>query len=68
LKNYVPYNEFIIWCKYDDILDKLKEVEDNYEYYWNSIFSSDKLYKTIEKMKLNNQDNIFNIINKSIKR
>lgn len=67
LRDKIPYNEFIIWCKYDDILDKLKEVEDNYEYYWNSIFSSDRLYKTIEKIKLNNQDNIFNIINKNKK-
>jgi hypothetical protein len=65
LRDKIPYNEFIIWCKYDDILDKLKEVEDNYEYYWNSIFSGDKLYKTIEKMKLDNQNNIFDIINKN---
>jgi hypothetical protein len=29
------------------------------------IFSGDKLYKTIEKMKLDNQNNIFDIINKN---
>jgi hypothetical protein len=57
LREKIPYNEFIIWCKYDEIFNIIKEIENNYEYYWNSIFN-DQFYNVINEMKLNNCNNI----------
>jgi len=48
LNNLIPYNDMIIWCDYDDIIDKTKEVLDNFEKYHSLIFTTknvDKLYK-----------------------
>lgn len=66
LRELIPYNEFIIWCKYDSILDTMKEVEKNYEYYWNKIFTGDKLKNILENMGTNNKENIYKIIEKNI--
>jgi hypothetical protein len=37
LKDSIPYSEYIIWCDYDDIVHKTKEVLDNYESYYQKI-------------------------------
>lgn len=58
LRDKIPYNEFIIWCKYDEVLETVKRVEDNYEFYWNSIFNNNKLKNIIDIMKVNNHNNI----------
>lgn len=34
----VPYNEMIIWCKYNDIVNMTKNVLANYDFYYNKIF------------------------------
>jgi hypothetical protein len=65
LRDKIPYNEFIIWTDYNSILDVMKDVEDNYDYYWNKIFKGDKLQTVINKMKDNNYKNILNIINEN---
>ena len=39
LNELIPYNDLIIWVNYDDIVNKLKEVLDNYEDYHEKIFS-----------------------------
>ena len=57
LKEYIPYNEHIIWCSYSDIEYVTKEVMNNYEHYHNIIFN-DKLSDIISRMK---DDNIKNI-------
>jgi hypothetical protein len=57
LRDKIPYNEFIIWCKYDEVLETIKKVEDNYEDYWNSIFNN-QFYNVINEIKLNNYNNI----------
>ena len=38
LKDNIPYNQYIIWVKYEDILDKTIEVLENYDVYYNTIF------------------------------
>jgi hypothetical protein len=58
LRDKIPYNEFIIWCKYDDVLETVKKVEDNYEFYWNYIFNNNKLKNIIDIMTINNHNNI----------
>ena len=57
LRDKIPYNEFIIWCNYDEVLNTIKKVEDNYEYYWNSIFNY-QFNNVINEMKLNNYNSI----------
>lgn len=39
LNNLIPYNDLIIWSVIDNIIDKSKEVIQNYDYYFNKIFT-----------------------------
>jgi hypothetical protein len=43
LKDRIPYHSLVIWAKYDEIISKLKEVSDNYEIFFNLIFSDENL-------------------------
>lgn len=65
LRDKIPYNEFIVWTDYNSIIDVMKDVEDNYDYYWDKIFKGDKLRTVINEMKDNNYKNILNIINEN---
>lgn len=42
LSHLVPYNELIIWTDYNNIINKTKEVLENYEEYHKNIFSKKK--------------------------
>jgi hypothetical protein len=53
LYELVPYNDYIIWLTYEEIIDKLIHVINNYDYYHEFIFNKEK------KQKLNT----FNTIN-----
>lgn len=39
LSETVPYHNLIIWTKYENIIDVVKEVIQNYDYYYDKIFS-----------------------------
>ncbi len=67
LRESIPYNEFIIWCKYEDILDMQREVDENYQNYWEKIFGGDRLKNTIEKMSNDNKQNIERLFEKITK-
>ena len=54
LKDKIPYNEFIIWSDYDKIVDKVKEVYENYEFYYNKIFVNSNLSEILMSMTENN--------------
>jgi len=54
LKESIPYSDYIIWTEYDSVLDVMIEVQNNYEYYWNRIFSDGKLKSILEKIKNDN--------------
>jgi hypothetical protein len=43
LNHLIPYNDLIIWCEYDDIINKVKDVLDNYEEYHSKIFTNDNV-------------------------
>ena len=45
LKELIPYNELIIWSSYNKIIEKIKEVINNYDYYYELIFSRNNLNK-----------------------
>ena len=40
LKELIPYSNCIIWSPYDTIVNKVKEVSDNYDKYFNDIFAN----------------------------
>jgi len=57
LKEYIPYNEFVIWTTYDKIIDQTTEVLNNYDFYYNKIFGNiDALNKVIFCLKQNNHN------------
>jgi hypothetical protein len=49
LKETIPYFEYIIWCKYEDIFEKSKEVLNKYEYYYEKIHGQNSNLKNIIK-------------------
>ncbi len=54
LKELVPYHKYLIWVKYDEIVEKCIEVQNNYDYYYNTIFGNNDilLFETILDKKL----------------
>jgi hypothetical protein len=59
LKESIPYNDFVIWSTYDNILDKTSEVLNNYEFYYNKIFGNTATLKqTILSLKEQNYNNL----------
>jgi len=50
LKEKIPYNEYIVWSNYDNIAQTVKDVSDNYEYYFDKIFTDSKLKEIIKDM------------------
>ena len=57
----IPYNNLIIWVKYDDITDKIKEVIDNYDVFHNKLFSI-KNQNILSSLKKDNYDVMQNSI------
>ena len=43
LNELIPYNNLLIWSSYDNMSNKAKEVYDNYDFYYNKIFTSDNI-------------------------
>lgn len=59
LKDFIPYKDLIIWCNYNDIIEKTIEVAHNYKKFYDEIYnenSRNKLLTLIEnnKIKINN--------------
>ena len=43
LNEIIPYNPLIIWATYENIIEKTKEVLQNYEEYFNKIFTNENI-------------------------
>jgi hypothetical protein len=43
LNELIPYNNLIVWADYDDIIEKTKEVKENYDFFHNTIFSKENM-------------------------
>ena len=68
LSNLIPYNDYIIWTSYNTILDKVNEVINNYDYYFNLIFKNEK-NKEKNKINLDELNTInYNILNNEINK
>ena len=60
LKEFVPYNKFVIWADYDNIVNTVDEVSKNYDYYHKTIFENDTILSTLEEIKNDNYINLYN--------
>lgn len=58
LKDKILYSDLIIWTSYEDLPNKVLEVNNNYEYYHNMIFGKNKLEEYSSCMIKNNSKNI----------
>lgn len=54
LKENILYNNFVIWTKYDNIINTIKEVENNYNIYYDKIFNNLEIVNIIELINKNN--------------
>ena len=61
LNHLIPYNDYIIWCDYDNILDKLQDVINNYDHYYDLIFKTKK-YINLHELHNKNYNNLSNEI------
>lgn len=53
LKESIPYSEYIVWCDYNEIVDKTNHVLENYDSYFNKIHGPESgLRNVIESMSL----------------
>ena len=57
----IPYHDLIIWTSYKDIIEKIKEVIINYDYYHNEIFSLTNIDR-LNNLKKKNYDVLQNAI------
>jgi hypothetical protein len=53
----IPYYKHVIWSSYDNILDKVIEVENNYEDYYKKIFNEEFL-SIVKKLEIDNYNNL----------
>ena len=63
LNHLIPYNDLIIWSEYNNIIEKVKDVLDNYEEYYKLIFTEKNIniLKTLDmENKKNLEDKIVN--------
>jgi hypothetical protein len=62
LKEHIPYHKHIVWAKREELADKLRDVQANYEDYHKEIFTDDledKL-KSLHKINYHNLLQLFN--------
>jgi hypothetical protein len=60
LKETIPYHEYIIWSNYESLAETVKNVEDNYEHYFNQIFNKN-LYDVLDKISNDNKTKLLNL-------
>ena len=57
LNHLIPYNDLIIWTDYDNIIEKAKEILENYEEYYSKIFTKKKI-QILRNLDLKNKKNM----------
>lgn len=62
LKESIPYHEYIIWSKYEDLPETFKNVNDNYEFFFKKIFNQ-KLMTLLDTIKNENKTKFFKLLN-----
>lgn len=59
LTELIPYNEYIIWSDYHTILDKVEEVIDRYDYYYDLIYKN-RDHSKLKEMHIDNYKTLAN--------
>ena len=57
LHENIQYHKHVIWSSYDNILDKVVEVENNYEDYYKKIFN-DEFLNIVKQLENDNYNNL----------
>jgi len=65
LKEQIPYNQYILWCDYDNLIEKIKYVEENYDEIYKQIFINSNIKKDLDLLQENNIQNLYNRIIKN---
>ncbi len=58
LRNEVPYRDFILWARLQDLPALVREVHENYEHYHQRIFSGSALLQCVSAMETENRDTV----------
>jgi hypothetical protein len=61
LTELVPFNPLIIWTTYDNIIEKTKEVLQNYDEYFNKIFNTENI-NLLNNLNNLNEFNVFQML------
>jgi hypothetical protein len=65
LKDEIPYGDYIIWSEYDDLINTIIDVQNNYEEYYNKLFNFE-LNELLFNLGNKNNENL-NIIKKYVR-
>jgi len=57
-KEYIPYHKYIIWSSYDNIINVVSDVYNNYDKYYNEIFINSLIKDELTKIKKDTTNNI----------
>lgn len=66
LRKKIPYHKYVIWTTFENISNKVKEVLNNYDKYYNDIFINSNIKNDIEKLCNNNYKKLHNKIIKCL--
>lgn len=62
LKEYIPYHDYIIWTTNDNMIQTIRDVEQNYESLHNKFFSGSRLSNLLEIMAESNKHELYDKI------
>lgn len=62
MKEFIPYKDFIIWVPIGEIIEKTKEVLDNYKEYYNKIFINSNIGTVFKEMKTNSTKSLIHCL------
>ena len=65
LKEHIPYNQYILWCDYNNLIEKIKYVEENYDKIYKQIFINSNIKQDLDLLQENNIQNLYNFIIKN---
>lgn len=58
LKEKVPYHKYIIWTSYANIIDTIRDVEENYDKYFEKIFGNNDVEQLLDSLHNANVENM----------
>jgi site-specific DNA-adenine methylase len=59
LKEYIPYQDYIIWTTNSDMIKTIRDVEERYDELHNKLFSINNLSNLLEIMKESNKHELY---------